>query len=323
MIALAFSALIALYLLIPHALFRYFLGLFVPVKAFQGPKTEELTRAVVTLTFIFILALYAVWRIPGLKSHPFFFDDAPDKRVSDYVIVASSLYNETVFKEYGPRFWEALSRVFERQGRMLVWYYTLCTFFAVLFGWASKNYGKFKDYWAYAKFADFYLMPHISQWHVLLTPFTFPDPKTLVRADVLMTDNTLYSGEVIDHFVDQENKLSGLFLKNPSRFDRVRYLKEKEDWGMTRPTKTYWRSIPSAKLYLVADKIVNLNLNYEPPNVQGVKADVVERYLAKYQNLPNLPSVTISPGPAAMKTSARGARELQAVKSKYRKLGKK
>jgi hypothetical protein len=158
-IALAFSALIALYLLIPHALFRYFLGLFVPVKAFQGPKTEELTRAVVTLTFIFILALCAVWYVPGSKSHPFFFADASDKRVSDYVIVAGGLSNESVFKEYGPRFWEDLSRVFERQGRMLVWYYILCTVFALLFGWASKNYGSLKGSRVYSKFADFYLIP--------------------------------------------------------------------------------------------------------------------------------------------------------------------
>lgn len=266
MIALAFSALIALYLLIPHALFRYFLGWFVPMKAFQGPKTEELTRAVVTLTFIFVFALGAVWYVPESKSQPFAFADTPDQRVSDYVIVASGLYNESMFKEYGSRFWEALSRVFKRQGRMLFWYYLLCTFFAFLFGWASKHYGKLREWRLYSKFADFYLIPHISQWHVLLTAFTFPDPKTVVKADVLMTDDTLYSGEVIDHFVNQENKLSGLFLKSPRRFDRMRYLKEKDTWGMTRPTNTFWRSIPSAKLYLIADNIVNLNLNYEPPS---------------------------------------------------------
>jgi len=95
-------------------------------------------------------------------------------------------------------------------------------------GWASKQYGRFKGWRPYAKFADIYLLPHISQWHAILTPFTFPDPKTTVKADVLMTDDTLYSGEVVDYFVDKDGDLSGLFLKNPRQFDRARYLKRRK-----------------------------------------------------------------------------------------------
>jgi hypothetical protein len=250
-LTLAFSVLIAAYLLIPNALFRYFLGWFVPVKVFQGTKTEEFTRAVATLAFIFCVALFAVWYLPILKSHPFAFTDSPEQRVSDYTIVSSSLYSEAMFKEYGRTFWEAFWRVFERQGRTILWYYVLCVFFAFLSGWGSIRYGKLKEWrpfswikryrslrdWApYVRFADLYLLPHISQWHVILTPFTFPDPETLVKADVLMTDDTLYSGEVVDHFVNKDGELSGLFLKNPRRFDRARYLKEKEVWGITRPT---------------------------------------------------------------------------------------
>jgi hypothetical protein len=310
-ITLAFSALAAAYLLIPNALFRFLLGRFVPVRVFQGTKTEELTRAVVTLAFIFCISLFAVWYTPGAKEHPFAFADTRHQRVSDYVTVASGLYSESMFKDYKQSFWEALWRVLERQGRMVFWYYVLCAFFAVLFGWATEKYGKLKDWrplgWVngrfrrltewrpYPKFADLYLLPHISQWHVILTAFTFPDPKTVVKADVLMTDDTLYSGEIVDHFVNKEGHLSGLFLKNPRRFDRARYLKEKESWGITRATNTFWRPIPSAKLYLVADKIVNLNLNYEPPSVEDVKADTVERYLMRYQKLPF--SVTISGRP--------------------------
>ena len=277
MIALAFSALIAVYLLIPNALFRYLFGRSVPVRVFQGSKTEELTRAVVTLAFIF-----------GLEGFERLFQSR-----------ASGFYNESMFKDYGNRFWEALSRTLERQGRLVFWYYVLCAFFATTFGWASKQYGRIKHWRVYSKFADVYLLPHISQWHVILTAFTFPDPKTLVRADVLMTDDTLYSGEVADHFVDKEGNLSGLFLKNPRRFDRARYLKEKETWGVTRPTNTFWRTIPSAKLYLIADKIVNLNLNYEPPSIEDVKADTVERYLMRYQKLPTSFRVTISGGSAS------------------------
>jgi len=153
----------------------------------------------------------------------------------------------------------------------------------------SRYYGRLKRSKAYSKLADLYLLPHISQWYVLLTPFTFPDRRTVVKADVLMTDDTLYSGDVIDHFLDKDGNLSGLFLANPARFDRRRYLKEKDTWGTTRPTATYWRPIPSAKLYLLADKIVNLNLNYEPPTAIP---DVVARYLSKLQKRPIAVSVT-------------------------------
>ena len=236
-----------------------------------------------------------------------------------------------MFKEYGSTFWKAFWRVVERQGRTICWYYVLCVLFAFLSGWASIRYGKLKEWrpfswvkryrllrdWApYVRFADLYLLPHISQWHVILTAFTFPDPETLVKADVLMTDDTLYSGEVVDHFVNKDGALSGLFLKNPRRFDRARYLKEKEEWGITRPTNTFWRNIPSAKLYLIADKIVNLNLNYEPPRVEDVRADTVERYLLKYQKLPF--DVTISSRPrdyeSVLDRVAREAREAMAAR---------
>jgi hypothetical protein len=74
-IALAFSALITAYLLSPNALFRFVLGLFVPLRLFQERKTEDITRAVFTLTFVYLIALWAVWCWPVCKTHPFNFPD--------------------------------------------------------------------------------------------------------------------------------------------------------------------------------------------------------------------------------------------------------
>ncbi|HZR29517.1 MAG TPA: hypothetical protein VFA71_12135 [Terriglobales bacterium] len=290
MIALVVSAVVAAYLLIPNALFRFLLGTFVPVRAFQGTKTEELTRAVVTLFFIFLLALLAVKHIPFCKDYPFSFPDTPQMRDADYAIVGSSFYSEAMFKDYGPRFWDSLWRTLDRQGRLIFWYYSLAAFFAILLGYGSKYYGKLKRYRPYSKFADIYLLPHVSQWFVVLTPFTFPDRNTVVRVDVLMTDDTLYRGKVADHFVDRDGKLAGLFLENPTRFDRRAYLKEKDAWGITRPLGEYWKPIPSAKLYLFAEKIVNLNVNYEPTTVA---AEVVEKYLSK---LPGMRPLSVSVG---------------------------
>jgi hypothetical protein len=264
-IALALSALVTSYLLIPNALFRFLLGRFVPLRIFQERKTEDLTRAVVTLFISYVIGLMLVWHVPGCKSWPLIFSDSPTLRIKDYESVLGGMYSEAVFKADPEAFWVAAWRTCQRQGRVLFWYYVAVIVFALLSGWAIKNYGRFRRFKLYVWLMEFLLMPHVSQWHVLLTPFTFADKHTVVKADVLMTDNTLYQGEVADYFLDKDGNLSGMFLGRPYRFDRRAYFREQETWQHTRARSKFWKEIPSAKLYLVADKIVNLNLNYEPP----------------------------------------------------------
>jgi hypothetical protein len=290
LIALALSALLAVYLLIPNALFRFLLGSFVPVRVFQGVKAEEITRAVVTLIFLFGFAVLLVWYIPGSRSWPCGFSDTVEQKYADYTLVAGGLYSEAVFKESQQNFWSAFSRTLKRQARFVFWYYLCVVLAAWGLGVLSKRYGKMKRNHFYSVFADFYLLPHISQWYAILTGFTFPD-KTTVRADVLMTDDTLYSGEVADYFLGADGSLTGLFLRNPKRFDRPRYLKERAEWGVTRSIEKFWRPIPSAKLYLIGSQIVNLNLNYEP---SSASTDVLNKYIAEYLKGPVRMTVTVN-----------------------------
>jgi hypothetical protein len=278
-IALLVSFLFAAYLLVPNGLFRFVLGLYVPLRVFQDRKTEDLTRAVVTLVAVFALALLAVWYIPGIKSYPFNFPDSGPLRVSDYRTVFGGLYSELIYKESGTQFWDALSRTVRRQARFITWYYLLVIAWAASSGWLSTNYYRLRQKSLYSHFADFYLLPHITQWYVLLTPFVV-GPGTIVEADVLMTDDKLYRGDVAQHFLDKDGNLSGLFLANPTRFDRRSYLRDRDAWGFTRPMSFYWHAIPSAKLYLVADKILNLNLTYSSP---AAIARGVERFLSELQ----------------------------------------
>jgi len=263
-IALVVSALIAAYLLIPNAWFRFVLSLFVPLRVFQENKTEDLIRAVVTLSAVFAISLAAIWYCPFVKNHPLAFADTQQLRASDYQLVIGGLYSEASFEKSGTKFWDALARTIDRQLRFLAWYYALVTLWAALSGFLSKNYYRLRRNSWYSHFADLYLLPHISQWYVLLSSFIF-GPGAIVKADVLMTDDTLYQGEVAQHFLDKDGNLLGLFLTNPTRFDRRTYLKDKDAWGTTRPKDFYWHKIPSAKLYLVGDKIINLNLNYSSP----------------------------------------------------------
>lgn len=279
MVALAVSALITAYLLVPYALFRFVLGRFVPLRLFQERKTEDITRAVVTLAVVFGAALWAVWCWPGCKTHPFSFSDTAVLRTTDYETVASGLYSEAIFKEREHQFWDAFARSLERQGRFLCWYYSFVFVLAVSCGFGIKYYGKLRRNKAFAQVADLYLLPHISQWYVVLTPFTFSDKRTIVKADILMTDNTLYRGDIAEHFIDKDGNLSGLFLATPQRFDRRAYPREQDAWGSTRSAASFWRQIPSAKLYLLADKIVNLNLNYQPPLDTTDSEDIVKKFV--------------------------------------------
>jgi hypothetical protein len=289
--AVAFSALIAAYLLVPHALFRFVLSFFLPVRAIEESKTEEITRAVATLLFFFILATVLVHWIPFFETYPWPFRDTPEIRKFDYVTVLNGLHSETLFKDYGQTFWNALFRTLQRQGRMLVWYYVVVGIAAALLGFLSKYYGWMRTT-RFAWFGGLYvrfLLPHISQWHPILSGFTFAG-KTTIKADVLMSNDVLYSGEVAEYFLNRDGSLGGLFLKNPRRFERERYIKEREEWGLTRDREKFWRNIPSAKLYLIGSRIVNVNLRYE-----GSDATILQKFIANYLKATYAGSVVVRP----------------------------
>jgi hypothetical protein len=278
MVALAASAAIAVYLLIPYALFRVVLSRWVPVRAFQENKAEEFTNASITLIAIFICSVLIVHHIPYLKNHPFLCSNDEQLRSADYKQVVAAIWSDKEFHN-NDAFWSAMWRTAERQGRFLTWYYTsvaICGISSVIL---MHYYGRF---WQKHKIAaglvKLTVLHHVSQWYALLTPLLSPDKDTLVIADVLMTDQVLYRGEVVDYFLDKGGNLSGLILGKPLRFDRVAHLREREAWGTVRSTKAFWREIPSANLYLFASEIVNLNLTYESPKVW---ADDLRRELAK------------------------------------------
>lgn len=195
----------------------------------------------------------------------------------DYEIVFSGLYSEAEFKALGIGFWDSTSRVSRHQVNVLFWYYVLVVCEGVLLGVFASTYGRLKNIKVYSWAADKFIFPKISEWHVLLTPFAFANKRTIVWADILTTSDNLYKGRVKEHFVATDSKLSGLILTEARRFDRHSYLIDK-DAGRGPKAAAYWKEIPGAKLYISADKIVDLNLNYESPETIP---RVVERFVAK------------------------------------------
>jgi hypothetical protein len=264
-LALLFSALLTLYLIVPDAIFRFFFNRFVPLRTLVPTKVETIYRAAVLAIIPFVVAILLVWHVPLCNNWPFPVDDAHQQlRRADYKTVTSALYSEQEFNkvESSGLFWPALTRSSRRQVRLLLWYYLTVVGEGILFGMLAARYGKYQRSKIYSFVAESLLIPNISEWHLLLTPFVFPEKKAIVRADVLCTDGTLYDGEVKQYFLDGR-QLSGMILVEPRRYDRRRYLADC-DKGLTPDKTKYWRDIPSAKLYLFADKILNINLNYVP-----------------------------------------------------------
>lgn len=264
MIALAASVVLALYIIIPGLLARFVYGLFIPLRVIASSKAVEATRSVVTALVPFLLALLVVWHIPFLNRFPV--EAAyPELKAQDYQLVASCIYSENIFVQKTQAFWQALDRTLPRQALFLFWYYLLTALMASALGYLTASYRKLGSNRSYRWFANKFLFPYISEWHPLLTSFVFSDPHTVVRADILTTNDTLYRGRVSEHFVDSDGRLTGLILTEAKRYDRRTYLR---DWEQDNEidTELYWRDIPGAKLYIFADKIVNLNLDYESPD---------------------------------------------------------
>jgi hypothetical protein len=276
-IALAASIVLALYVIIPGLLFRSISQLFVPLRIVSGSRTEEATRAVLTSVLPFFVALLVVWYVPFANQFPFH-ASYPELRASDYKLVASCLYSEQEFTRSGQAFWAALNRTWHRQFLFLFWYYLLTVATGLCLAYLAGSYGRLKTNRFYSWFADKFLFPRISEWHPLLTPFIFADKQTAVRADILTTTDNLYRGTVSEHFIDSSGKLTGLILTDALRFDRRGYIQAANIDNPPKPDD-FWREIPGAKLYMFADKIVNLNLNYESAEPS---MEVLLRFLAKH-----------------------------------------
>jgi hypothetical protein len=269
MIGLLATYYVVAYLLVPSALFRALYSLVLPPTIkFQRTKAEEFTFAAMASALPFFVALFFVWTCASWP-FPVAGDSASDRR-NEYHTVIGAAITEKAYGE-GPQaqvFWHAANKVIRRQARFLFWYYALVLLEAWLLAWLTTNYGKWttrlkgRRKKTYSWLANKILLPTVSQWYVLLTPFSYPpEPKREVWVDVLSTLDVLYTGHVVNFFLDKDGELSGIFLEHPRRFDRPRY-HEDVARGKAKDTNSYWKRIPSNNLYIPNEKIVNLNVRY-------------------------------------------------------------
>jgi hypothetical protein len=117
--------------------------------------------------------------------------------------------------------WQALNRVLRRQARFLTWYFVLIALEGVCFGLLARRYGDWQRtlraprYRVRLWLIRTFILPNISEWHLLLTSFNWPRREDVdVSIDILQNDGILYQGRVADYFIDPDGKLTGILLEN-------------------------------------------------------------------------------------------------------------
>lgn len=262
MTALFLSFVFLAYVVIPGTLFRRLFNLFVPLRRFQWTRTEELTTSVVTivppLIFAYLLVHFSYW----FGHHPLDLLDSVAQKWTDYKDVLSASYSEKYFTENRQAILQALERITRRQLHFISWFYLGTALEAIIAGLLTRYYGNLRQWRMLGRVIEKFVLPGLSEWHVMFTPFTFSRrPERVVQVDALMTDGNLYQGEVGDFHVDANGCLTGFLLKKARRFLRAEYKDDRKE-GKTVTKEKYWRTIPGDSLYLLADKISNLNLSY-------------------------------------------------------------
>ena len=262
MTALFLSFVFLAYVVIPGTLFRRLFNLFVPLRRFQWTRTEELTTSVVTTVPPLIVAYLLVHFCYWFGHHPFDLLDSVALKWNDYKDVLSASYSEKFFTENRQAILQALERIGRKQFHFIAWFYLGTALEAVAAGLLTRYYGNLRKWRLLGRGIEKFVLPGLSEWHVMFTPFTFSrTPARVVQVDALMTDGTLYQGEVGDFHIDANGCLTGFLLKKARRFLRAEY-KDDRNAGKTVDKEKYWRTIPGDSLYLLADKISNLNLSY-------------------------------------------------------------
>ncbi len=145
-------------------------------------------------------------------------------------------------------------------------------------GFLAVRYGKFKDksWFRYLRFVyNRFIFLYISQWYVLLTPELMPN--TAVQVDILSANDIVYQGRLTKYFL-KDGELSGIFISDPKRFNREKYIKDKEN-GRNPQKENYWVPILSNNFYFFVEKILNINLTYVDLSGKVKDAAAVKKFL--------------------------------------------
>lgn len=296
MLALLASVLLVFYVVVPGLVFQFFFSLFVPLRAFDRTRTQEIAYSVVVCVVPFLAALILVHHT-FLGRWPFPFPDAWAQGAADYRTVLLTCFGDS-FASSKDEFWSAAVRATQRLGRLLFWYVVLVSAEGLALGRLASKWGtiqpKLKAWPRTNRMLTGLLLRNISDWHVLLTDFLFPG--TTMHVDVLTIEDRLYQGDVLTYTKGQGGSLLGIYLNNAQRYDRVGLLADRAE-KKAKPPADYWKAIPGSRLFIFADKIATLNAR---PQTTLVAATELARKLDPNANVTvEVVGETLAPAPSA------------------------
>lgn len=281
MLAILATLFVVFYVYAPGVLFSKTFSLFIPLKKFQRSNTQEIAFALTASIFPLLLAALLTFHFAEVD-------------LDVYGTLLSGLHSTEWFAKNETEFWNAFTIASSHQCLLLPSYYVLVVIEGTLAGLLCSHYGKLQCFKLYKKAANRFLLPTLSEWHVLLTQFAYPDSRVI--ADVLTVEDHLYSGLAAEYFTDLQGDLSGILLTEARQFQRNEYLQDKKD-GKQRDKAQYWRVIPGARLYIFADKIIDINLSYKPTANDYLQALKQQRIVTELKQFKIVPEVVIQESP--------------------------
>ena len=258
MLALAFSVLIAVYLLGPDLISRWILGFAVPRKALVQTKAEEITRAILWAAAPLLVAL--MWAVASGAL-------ARTARWGDLHVVFSGLYSTTLFDRTEQTWYVSLHALAWWNFCVLWRLYFLVLTFSFLLNGIIYYYGPLRRRlpftWMTTLLATL-VLPRVAEWHVLLSPMLLPSRDLQLHADVLTRSGSLYQGRVADKVLTPDGSIQSLTLTDPKRFRREEH-KTDETAKSLKPKEHYWQSITGNVFVVLGGDISNINLRYQRP----------------------------------------------------------
>ena len=262
MIALVATLLGAVYILGPDLLARWVLGFSVPRKNLALTKSEEITRGIMWSVGPLILA----WWLRHWGFYSF-----PAKARLDLQVFFSGLYSESYFNAHQSEFFAASASFLELNRCLLLRLYSIVLAGSIAVNLLIARYGQIREFlrgrrglWSVVRQGlAIFVVPRISEWHLVLSPVLLPSQRMNIEVDVLTKTGTMYSGRLADKVMTASGELESLTLETPRRFRREQYLAAQKSDPEIKAER-FWKPIPGNMFVILGSDISTLNIRHIP-----------------------------------------------------------
>lgn len=209
----------------------------------------------------------------------------------------SGLYSESYFDKHQVEFFSAVDSFWHFYVCLASRLYLIVLLASLVFNFLITQYGQIRRWVERSKtrtrrfvrwFLLTFILPRVSDWHVVLSPMLLPSKQLRIYVDVLTKSGILYSGALADKVIKGDGDLQSLTLANPRRFRRDEYLKAKEQDAITK-AGGFWTVIPGELFVVMGGEISTLNVRHVPeiavPQLKAKFADLAVLFQSLQQEL--------------------------------------